>query len=59
MATKLKRLLGGFLRDDDGATAIEYSLIVGLVFLAIVTSVNVFAANSNAMYSEVVSALNR
>lgn len=58
MATRLKRTIGGFLRDERGATAIEYGLIVALVFLAVVTSVNTFASNTNDMYSEIVSALN-
>ncbi len=58
MAAKIRRTIGGFFRDDSGATAIEYGLIVALVFLAIITSVNTFATNSNQMYSEIVSALN-
>ncbi len=58
MAKNLKRTIGGFLRDDSGATAIEYGLIVALVFLAVITSVNTFADNTNDMYSEIVSALN-
>jgi pilus assembly protein Flp/PilA len=58
MAKNLNRLLRGFLRDDSGATAIEYGLIVALVFLAVITSVNTFADNTNEMYSEIVSALN-
>ncbi|NLH82805.1 MAG: Flp family type IVb pilin [Phyllobacteriaceae bacterium] len=28
-----------FLRDGRGATSIEYALLIGLIFLAIVTSV--------------------
>ncbi|MFN3959758.1 MAG: Flp family type IVb pilin [Parvularculaceae bacterium] len=56
---KLNRLLGRFVRDDSGATAIEYGLIVALIFLAVVTSVNSFADNTNDMYSEITSALSR
>lgn len=59
MATNFKRLLGGFLRDDSGATAIEYGLIVALVFLAVITSVNSFADKTNTMYSEITSALSK
>ncbi|ABC77176.1 Flp family type IVb pilin [Syntrophus aciditrophicus] len=29
-----------FLKSEDGATAIEYALIAGLIFLAIVSSVS-------------------
>lgn len=59
MATKFDKRLDGFLRDESGATAIEYGLIVALVFLAIITSVNTFADNSNQMYSEIASALDQ
>lgn len=50
-------LIGAFIRDENGATAIEYGLIVALIFVAILTSVNTFADNTNSMYSEVSSAL--
>jgi pilus assembly protein Flp/PilA len=58
MGARFERTIAGFLRDESGATAIEYGLIVALVFLAVVTSVNTFANNTNDMYSEIVSALN-
>ncbi len=57
MTTRMSKLLGAFAADESGATAIEYSLIVGLIFLAIVTSVNTFASNTNTMYSEIASAM--
>lgn len=53
-----KKQLTAFFRDESGATAIEYGLIVALIFLAIITSVNQFATNTNTMYSEITSALN-
>jgi len=53
-----KKLSTTFFRDESGATAIEYGLIVALIFLAIITSVNQFATNTNTMYSEITSALN-
>jgi pilus assembly protein Flp/PilA len=57
MKMSSKALLNAFARDESGATAIEYGLIVALIFLAIITSVNLFATNTNAMYSEITSAL--
>lgn len=33
-------LLGRFLRNEDGATAIEYGLIAAGIALAIITTVN-------------------
>ena len=35
--------LANFVRDDSGATAIEYGLIMALVFLAMITGVSLFA----------------
>ncbi len=46
-----------FAADDSGATAIEYSLIVALIFVAIIAAVNSFADSTNDMYSEISSAL--
>ena len=46
-----------FLKDESGATAIEYGLIVALIFLAITAAVNGFATESGAMYSEISSNL--
>lgn len=46
-----------FLEDESGATAIEYGLIVSLIFLAIITAVNAVADANNEMYSEIESAL--
>ena len=60
-AALLGRAIGAgrrLARDERGATAIEYSLIVGLIFLAIITAVQNFATSTNDMYSEISSALN-
>ncbi|HNR76387.1 MAG TPA: Flp family type IVb pilin [Parvularculaceae bacterium] len=46
-----------FAGDESGATAIEYGLIVGLIFLAITAAVNGFTEESGAMYSEIASNL--
>ena len=39
-----------FLKDDSGATAIEYSLMLGLVVLAIVGSVELLSSSLTNMY---------
>ena len=46
-----------FLHDARGATAIEYGLIAGLIFLAIVASVNLFAASANTMFGTISAAV--
>lgn len=54
---KLPILIGRFVDDEAGATAIEYGLIVSLIFLAIMAAVNGFANESQNMYSEIEDAL--
>ncbi|HEY1071683.1 Flp family type IVb pilin [Brevundimonas sp.] len=46
----MRRFIGRLYRDDSGATAIEYGLIAGLVFLAIITAVGAFTSKSVAMF---------
>jgi pilus assembly protein Flp/PilA len=41
------------VRDESGATAIEYGLIVALIFLAIIGGLSTFATNENAMYTHI------
>jgi pilus assembly protein Flp/PilA len=47
----MRRFIDRFLRDDSGATAIEYGLICGLIFLVIIGAVGVFAGRMDAMYA--------
>ena len=51
--TRALPLTKRFRADESGATAIEYGLIVSLIFLAIVSAVKSFGATSNEMYSEI------
>jgi pilus assembly protein Flp/PilA len=39
-----------FLKDDSGATSIEYALMLGLVVLAIVGSVELLSSSLSNMY---------
>ncbi len=50
-------LVNDFARDERGATAIEYGLIVSLIFLAITAAVNGYTAETKNMYSDIQSAL--
>lgn len=42
---------------EGGATAVEYGLIVGLIFLAIIGGLSLFATNENAMYTHISNAV--
>lgn len=46
-----------FARNEDGATALEYALIVATVFLAIVSAVTAFAGNTTAIINRVAAAI--
>ena len=53
MTTLIRR----FLRNDSGATAIEYGLIVGLIFLVIVGAVSLFASKATGTFDKVSTAV--
>lgn len=46
-----------FIRDNSGATAIEYALIAALVAIALVTILNNLGGRLSKEFSEVSSAL--
>jgi len=43
--------------DEQGATAVEYGLIVAFIFLAIVGGLSAFASNENVMYQKISNAI--
>lgn len=46
-----------FLRDEEGATAIEYALIAGLIALAIVLAVTNLGTKIAAIFTSITAAL--
>lgn len=46
-----------FLKDDSGATAIEYAIIAGLLSIVIVAAVNSLGSSVNARFESVSTAL--
>ena len=53
----MKRILGNFLADETGATAIEYGLIAAGISLAIIAAVNGLGSNLNTMFNSINSSL--
>ena len=53
----MRRLIGRFLRNESGATAIEYGLLCALIFLAIVTSISTLANSQNGGLAATVNKL--
>lgn len=46
-----------FLRDDSGATAIEYGLLAALIAVAIIGSVRILGTTLSAKFSSITSAI--
>jgi len=46
-----------FLSDESGATAIEYGLIISLIFLTIVTAVTAFGNQSSGIFNSAMNAI--
>ena len=53
----LRKTLARLKRDKNAATAIEYALIVGLIFLVIVATLNVISSDMTNMYNEISNTL--
>lgn len=53
----LHKLLRAFRDDENGATSIEYGLIVALIFLAVVSAIRAYSNSTSDMYSEINDAL--
>ena len=54
---KIGRLLSRFLRNESGATAIEYALIACGISIAIVTSVSALGSNMMTLFYDKLATL--
>jgi pilus assembly protein Flp/PilA len=57
MRDRLDRFLSRFAADQSGATAIEYGLIISLIFLVIVSSVTAFGNKASAIFNTAMNAI--
>ena len=53
----MKNLLARFMKDESGATAIEYGLIAAGISLAIIAVVNGLGSNLNTKFSNINTSL--
>ncbi len=53
----MKNLIARFVKDQSGATAIEYGLIAAGIALAIITVVNGLGTTINAKFGSISSSL--
>jgi pilus assembly protein Flp/PilA len=49
----MKSLVTRFLKDQTGATAIEYGLVAGIVSIAIVVALTLMAAPLESLYEKI------
>jgi pilus assembly protein Flp/PilA len=57
MELLMKNLISRFVKDESGATAIEYGLIAAGISLAIIAVVNGLGTNLNAKFTSINSSL--
>lgn len=54
---KLKQIILGFIRDEQGQDLVEYALIVAAVGLALITTVNQLSTAIVSLYSSITQGL--
>jgi pilus assembly protein Flp/PilA len=53
----MKSVFSRFLKDEAGATSIEYSLIAALIGVVIITGVTKFGTNVSAKFSTIANSV--
>ena len=56
MKTLLRKIVA-FINDEEGASAVEYGLLVGLIAVAIIVAVTALGAKLNALFLQITAAL--
>ncbi len=49
----MNSLFNRFIKDESGATAIEYGLLAGLIAVAIITGAGLLGTNMNAKFNAI------
>ena len=55
--TNVKRALKRFWHDEEGATAIEYSLIAALIAVVIIVGASALGTNINCLFQNIATCL--
>jgi pilus assembly protein Flp/PilA len=53
----MRRFLSRLRRDERGATAIEYGLIIALIFLVILSALTAFGGTSSGIFNKAMDAI--
>lgn len=55
----MTNIIKNFWNDEEGATAIEYGLIAGLIAVAIITTLTALGGNLNTLFEYIDTALSK
>ena len=57
MISQIRTAIAQFIRDEEGAAAIEYALIAGLISLGIITAATALGNDIEALFGKISTAL--
>jgi pilus assembly protein Flp/PilA len=57
MLTKFRDFLNRLRNDEDGASLVEYGLLVALIALAVIATLRTVGTNLNALFVQVATSL--
>lgn len=57
MIRNFSRKLIGFLRSEDGPTAVEYAVMLALIVVVCLTAIQAIGTNANATFNSVATVL--
>lgn len=55
--TRVKTLLGRFVRKDDAATMVEYALMLSLIAVVCIIAVTLIGTNANTIFNNIATNL--
>ena len=55
VSMRIQEMMGKFSKDESGATAVEYGLIISLIVIGLVVSMNAFGDSSEGLWATVTS----
>jgi pilus assembly protein Flp/PilA len=53
----MKKLIARLRRDEEGASLVEYGLLVGLIAVVCIVSVTLLGTQINALFTQITAAL--
>lgn len=58
MKNSVRRFLCRFVREDEAATAVEYSIMLGLIIVVCLVTIQTVGSNANDLWNDIASELN-